>query len=185
MTKPTLHRAATTVEDFTGRTLEGIAYRYERPSRVSDDNFRTTYFEEIMKRADAKTLGDREAFPVYRFHDRTRDPAGTVTFERSDNEQALMFRATIDRNAEGDQLLADIEEWQDVSVSYRPLKDTYRTTEHHGRITQRREIRLLELSVAPTGTGQSKGAEILAVRAAGTEPRLTLLESYIRRAKLL
>lgn len=182
MSKPTLHRA-TTVEDFTGRTLEGIAYRYERPSRVSDDGFSSTYFEEIMQRADAKTLGDRAEFPLYRLHDRSRDAAGTVTFARSDNEQALMFTAQVARNSEGEQLMDDLEEWQDVSVSYRALRNTFRESPHHGRIVQRREIRLMELSVAPTGTGQAKGAEILAVRAA-TE-RMSLLDSYIKRAKLL
>ena len=180
----TLHRAAD-VGDYTGRTIEGVAYRYERPSRVSDDGYRTTYFEEIMRRADIKTLSERDAFPLYRLHDSTRDPAGEVTFARSDGEGALMFTATINRSAEGDALLADIPDWQDVSVGYKPVKDTYRHTDHHGRITQRRELRLLELSVAPTGTGQSKGAEILAMRAAAHDDRLTLLDSYVRRARLL
>lgn len=173
---------ASEVEDFTGRTLEGIAYRYERPSRVSDDAYRTTYFEEIMKRADAKTLAEHDEFPLLRLHNRAEDAIGTVTFHHSDAEDALLFRALVAHSRHGDEVLAD-EGWRDVSVGYKPIRDTYRTTEHHGRITQRRELRLVELSVAPTGTGQTKGAEILTVRAAvhGTP----LLDHYRRKRTLL
>ena len=43
--------------------------------------------------------------------------------------------------------------------------------DHHGRIVQRAEIALRELSLAPTGTGLAKGAEVTALRSA-TTPRL-------------
>ena len=177
----TLTRAAT-VDDFTGRTLEGVAYRYERPSRVSDDHFRTNYFEEIMKRADAKTIGDRPSFPLHRLHDRDVDPIGDVTFHHSDTEDALLFVATVNRSDAGDELLED-EGWRDVSVGFKPLRNSFRQSPHYGKVVQRREIKIVELSVAPTGTGLHKGAEITVVRAA--EHSTPLLDHYTRRARLL
>ena len=177
--QPILNRASEEGE-WTGRTMTGYAYRYNRPSRVSDDAFITNYFEEITKGADLKTLTERSEFPLYKFHNRASEPLGTVTFAHSDDEQALMFEALVDRGAEGDRLLTD-EEWRDVSVSFTPIRNAHRTTEYHGRITQRVEIRLEELSLAPNGTGLSKGAEVLAVRAQGqSTPRLDVV-----RRKLL
>ena len=171
MSKQPLQRASE-VSDWTGRTLEGIAYRYNRPSRVSDDAFATNYFEEIVSGADAKTLTERGEFPLFKLHNRAEDPLGTVTFAHSDDEAALMFTAHVNRSAAGDEVLAD-EEWRDVSVSFAPIRNAHRTTDHHGKIVQRVEIRLEELSLAPNGTGLSKGAEVLAVRAQALEtPRL-------------
>lgn len=169
--KKQLHRASE-VADFTGRTMEGIAYRYNRPSRVSDDQFITTYFEEIVSGADTKTLTERKEFPLYKLHNRAEEPLGTVTFAHSNDEHALMFTALVNRSAAGDEVLAD-EEWRDVSVSFAPIRNATRKTDHHGNIIQRVEIRLEELSLAPNGTGLSKGAEVLAVRAQEfTTPRL-------------
>lgn len=171
------------VEEFKGRTLEGRAYRYNRPSRVSDDQFKSTYFEEILNRADAKTLAEHDEFPLHRLHDIKADPLGTVTFAHSDTEDSLMFTALLNRSAEADALLED-DGWRDVSVGFKPIRDGFRTTEYHGRIVQRREISIVELSLAPNGTGQAKGAEVMAIRAAADAgaPRLSY---YERRAKLL
>lgn len=177
--KPTLHRA-TEVSDAVGRTMEGIAYRYERPSRVSDDSFKSSYFEEIMRRADAKTLTERQELPVFRLHDYEEESIGTVTFDHSADEGALMFTAVLNRSAGADEVLED-ETWRDVSVGFAPMRDAFRHTDFHGRITQRVEIRLEELSLAPNGTALHKGAEVLAVRAQGLEtPKLAAM-----RRKLL
>lgn len=172
---------ATEVADYTGRTLEGYAYRYERPSRVTDDSWQSSYYEEILKRADAKTLREGGSWPLLKYHDDS-DVLGSVSFHHSDDEGALMFRATVDHGAEGDAVLDDIDQWRDVSVGFGVLRNSYRTTEHHGRIVQRAEIRLNELSLAPTGTGLTKGAEVTAVRASGlVTPRLDAL----RKKRLL
>lgn len=178
-----VHRA-TEIADFTGRTLEGVAYRYEYPSRVTDDHWRTSYFEEILRAADRRTLAHRATFPLAQLH--TSDGGaviGEVTFDRSDDERALMFTATVDHGRPGDRLLAEIEQWSDASVTFAPLRDTYRVTKHHGRITQRAEIKIAELAIAPTGTGLAKGAEVTLVRSAsGATP---LLDASRRRALLL
>lgn len=178
MSKQQLHRASE-VSEFTGRTMEGIAYRYDRPSRVSDDAFATTYFEEITRGADVKTLTEKKEFPLYKLHNRAETPLGTVTFAHSEDESALIFTALVNRSEAGDQVLED-EEWRDVSVGFAPIRNATRKTEYHGNITQRIEIRLEELSLAPNGTGLNKGAEVLAVRAQTVEtPRLIQLRKKL------
>jgi hypothetical protein len=167
---------ATEVADYTGRTLEGYAYRYERPSRVTDDGWQSSYYEEMLKGSDVKTLRERAVFPVHKQHESQR--YGEVTFHHSDDERALMFRATIDHGPDGDALLADLDNWMDVSVSFDALRNSYREAPNLGKVIQRAEIRLDELSLAATGTGLVKGAEVTHVRAA-TTPRLTALRKRL------
>lgn len=174
----TLNRA-TEVADFTGRTLEGYAYRYERPSRVTDDSWRTSYYEEIVRGADSKTLRERSSFPLHRYHDTSVD-LGSVQFEHSEDESALMFRAFLNQSDAANELLEQLDEWRDVSVGFTALRNAKRVTDHHGPIVQRVELRLDELSLAPTGTGLTKGAEVVARRAAQLEtPRLDVLRKRL------
>ena len=96
---------------------------------------------------------------------------GQVSFNHSDDESALMFTAELHRNAEADAILENLDEWRDVSIGFAAIRNGERYTDHHGKIVQRAEIALRELSLAPTGTGLAKGAEVLSVRSAQT-PRL-------------
>ena len=160
---------ASEIADYTGRTLEGVALRYERPSRVTDDGWQSSYYEEVLKGADTKTLSERGSFPLQRAHEDVQ--LGEVSFSHSDDESALMFTAQLSRNAEADAILDDLDEWRDVSIGFQAIRNGERFTDHHGKIVQRAEIALRELSLAPTGTGLAKGAEVLAVRSA-TTPRL-------------
>ena len=160
---------STEISDYTGRTLEGVALRYGRPSRVTDDGWQSSYYEEVLQGADRKTLAERGSFPLQRAHEAVQ--LGEVSFSHSDDESALMFTAELHRNAEADEILEDLDEWRDVSIGFNAIRNGERFTDHHGKITQRVEIGLRELSLAATGTGLAKGAEVLAVRSA-TTPRL-------------
>ena len=160
---------ATEISDYTGRTLEGVALRYDRPSRVTDDGWQSSYYEEVLRGADSKTLAERGSFPLQRAHEAVQ--LGEVSFSHSDDESALMFTAELHRNAEADAILEDIQSWSDVSIGFAATRNGERYTDHHGKIVQRAEIALRELSLAPTGTGLAKGAEVLSVRSA-TTPRL-------------
>ena len=160
---------STEIADYTGRTLEGVALRYGRPSRVTDDGWQSSYYEEVLRGADSKTLAERGSFPLQRAHEAVQ--LGEVSFSHSDDESALMFTAELHRNAEADAILENLDEWRDVSIGFSAIRNAERYSDHHGRITQRVEIGLRELSLAPTGTGLAKGAEVLAVRSA-TTPRL-------------
>jgi hypothetical protein len=181
----TLNRS-TQIADFTGRTLEGVAYRYEYPSRVTDDGWRTHYFEEMLRNCDRRTIGHRRAsFPLTKLHKSDGGiEIGQTTFAHSADERALMFTATVDHGRDGDQLLEQIEEWGDVSVTFDAIRNSQRRTPHHGQIMQRAEIRLVDLSLNPAGTGLAKGAEVQLVRSSIT-PATPAVELAQRRLQLL
>lgn len=178
MSKQLITRAGESL-DFTGRTLEGVALRYERASRVSDDNWKTSYYEEYLRRAAAKSLQDGGEWPLNRQHE--GDALGSVTFHNSDDEGALMFRALVAPGSEGDHLIDDVKsgEWRDVSVGAYVLRSGQRIA-GFGPVTVRQEIKLDHLAVAMTGSGLMSGAEIQVVRAAeeGT-PRLEQLRKRL------
>lgn len=177
---------STNVADFTGRTLTGVAYEYEHPSRVTDDGWATSYYEEILRGADTRTLRHRASFPLAKLHTQQGGgEVGNVTFEHSKIENALLFTATVNHGRAGDELLEQWEEWRDASVTYEPLLDRHRTTPYHGRIVQRAEIRIHELALSPLGTGLAAGSGVLALRSAIQEgtPRLDALRA--KRARLL
>lgn len=181
MSKTLINRAAEDV-DVQGRTLEGTALRYNRASRVSDDGWKSSYYEEYISRAAAKSLQDQSEWGLNRQHQ--GDTLGTVTFHNSDDEGSLMFRAVVDQGPDGDLLISDVEsgEWRDVSIGAAVLRSAQRQAPF-GQVTVRQEIRLDHLAIAMTGSGLMSGAEITALRAAelGT-PRL---EAIRRRLILL
>ncbi|HWL44534.1 MAG TPA: hypothetical protein VNQ73_16460 [Ilumatobacter sp.] len=175
---------STEIADHVGRTLEGIAYKYNHPSRVTDDGWHSSYYEELLRGSDARTLSHRAAFPLTRLHSAHGGVAvGEVSFHRSDNERALLFRAVVDLGRDGDDLLAEIDQWRDASVTFDPLRTTYRSTQYHGRITQRAEIRLAELALSPVGTGLAAGAEVTLVRS--VQPGTPRLDELRRRRQSL
>lgn len=185
----TLQRATAETE-LVGRRLEGIAYRYNYPSRVTDDDWASSYYEEIVRGADRRTLAHRATFPLTQLHlQKGGAEIGTTTFHHSDDERALMFRAVVDPGRPGDELLEQIDEWRDASVTFDPLRTGRRHTPHHGPIIQRSEIRIVDLSLNPNGTALAKGAEVLAVRASTTpgetSPTPALEQARRARARLL
>lgn len=169
----TIISRAVPIPTVTGRTLEGVAYQYAVPSLVSDDDGITSYYEQILTDADRKTIRDRAGtFPLLIWHSRTSnrgklppDQIGEVTFRPA--ADALEYTAVVSRSRLGDEMLDLVRDGtaEDVSVSYRPLRDIEGV--HEGRpLVSRAEIRLNELSLAPTGTGQHEGAKVLVMRAA-------------------
>lgn len=178
-----LHRSTEQL-DFTGRTLEGIAYRYEYPSRVTDDGWNSSYYEEILTGADARTLRHHPEFPLNRHHSRAGGhQVGTVTFHRSAEQRSLMFRALVDHGRPGDELLDEIEDWSDASVSADVLASRQRRTPYHGVIIQRAQIRLTELALTPNGTALAAGSGVTAVRSAIVGPAGTPLLDELRRRR--
>lgn len=166
---------ASTIEEATGRTLEGVALRYERPSRVTDDQWRTSYLEEFARGSSAKTLADSGPIrPLLFMH--KGEPFGDVEF--IDSADALLFRAVIEESDQGDQYLADIDQHRDVSVGGKSIRTSKRQgTPEQGQIVRREEIALRELSLVPSGLGLTKGAEVELVRAAeAATPRLDALK---------
>lgn len=170
-----LNRSASLdVAAVSGRTLEGIAYRYDHPSEVSDDGGRTRYLEEFGVGCDTKTIADRgNVFPLGWFHPWSSnagtvpsEPLGAVKFRPSKVEGALLFEAKVSQTRRGDESLELVRDRaaESVSVSYRPIEQ--RTRRHQGRsVVTRTEIAIRELSLAPTGLGQHEDAKVLAMRA--------------------
>lgn len=170
MSKPMLHRAAESDFNTDGRNLEGIAFRWNTPSRVTDDGIHF-YDEAFSPGATDKTLRERAAvpLPVGIFHPwRTPDwdapivsPVGAVKFRSS--EEGLVFRARLESSEQAEEarqrLIAG--ELGDVSVGFVSHKENERDG-----IMYRTEIALYEMSLAPIGTGQHKDAKVLAMRAA-------------------
>lgn len=167
----TLTRAITGYA-VTGRTLEGVAYPYASPQRVTDDG-ETFYFEQILHGADRKSIRDRagRAFELLIWHSRSSnrgalppESVGEVWFEPGDDE--CRFRAVVKRSRLGDEMLDLVNDGtgRDVSIGMRPFQTVPGVYEGH-RLDSHAEIGLRELSLAPTGTGQYEGAEVLTVRA--------------------
>lgn len=194
-----INRATVEVPTLEGRTLEGVAYRYDHPSRVSDDG-REFYLEAFGVGCDSKTLADRAVFPLGWWHPWSSNagrspeqPLGSVQFRPSADEGALMFTAGISRTRLGDEALELVRDRaaEDVSVSYKPIS-SLRRRRGAEFVTTRTEIKIRELSLAPTGLGLHEDAKVLVMRAAGDdlEPErviteISRLEQNRRRMLLL
>lgn len=170
------------IEPGDGRTVEGVAYRYDSPSMVRDPGS-APYLEEFSRIAHDKTVRQRPSVPLLVLHDeRTRLPVGVATF--SDGGDHLRFSARISETRDGDEALALIGDGalRSVSVRFRSLGSRFRQAVQ-GRVTTRTEIALRELSLVPTGFGAHPGAEVLAVRhQLDDTPRLDALR---KRRRLL
>ena len=177
MPRENINRGAE-LADVTGRTLEGTAFRYDRASRVTDDNWRTSYLEEFVNGCTKKTLKEHTTWPLLRMHTDTQ--IGDVQFMHSDETEALMFRAVLSLNRDADEVLSELDDWRDVSVGATAYV-TKKRQGPQGTVVQRAEIGLRELSLVPTGLGLVKSAGVDVVRAAvhGT-PRL----DQVRRRRL-
>ena len=165
-TNDTLWRMTLEVSDATGRTLSGKALPLERPVRVQDVRGGPfpgrPYFESHGRTSfDVSLRQHPNGFPVFTRHNYTEDPLGRVTYRRSDTEDALMFEAVLSRTYEADQKLVLVNDGvlNSVSIGFRPLQQVVR-----GKIVQRTESGMRELSLAPTGFGQYEDALVEAVR---------------------
>jgi hypothetical protein len=177
--------------EVRGRTLEGFAYEYAHPSKVTDDQGATYYYEQLLRDCDRKTIRDRastgHSFPLQVWHGTTSnkgvmppDEIGEVEFRPTD--EGLAYKAVLSRGRLADEMLdmVDDETARDVSVSYKPMRDIEGT--HDGYVlVSRAEIALKELSLCPTGTAQHDGAKVLVMRSSNARPsaaeiRLRLLD---------
>lgn len=171
-----------------GRTLEGVAYHYVKPSLVTDDGGETHYYEQLLNDADTKTIRDRAegTFPLLIWHSRTSNAGhfptqsiGDVTFRPT--EEACEFTAVLSRSKLADEMLELVQDEtaRDTSVSYKPLRDIEGVWE--GRpLVSRAEIALRELSLCPTGTAQHDGAKVLVMRATDALPNRSDITARLR-----
>lgn len=153
-----------------GRTLTGLAFKWDTPAKVKDPGV-PPYYEEFARGSTDKTMQEHPLVPVLRNHRLTEDPVGVATFHRS--AEGLVFTAPLSRTRDADETLELVNDgaMRSVSVRFASFKDRMRMAPE-GRITTRVEIGLRELSVVTTGFGQHPGAEVLAVRSEDGTPRL-------------
>lgn len=161
-----------------GRTLVGIAFRWDHPSVVRDPGT-AAYLEEFARACADKTISERPVFPLLKRHDLSIDPIGVSRFRAG--TEGLMFEAPLSKTPDADATLELINDgaMRSVSVRFAALKSGRRSS-LDGPVTVRQEIKLRELSVCPTGFGQHDGAEVLAVRSelrmSAAQRRLLLLD---------
>lgn len=145
-----------------GRTVEGLAFLWERSSPVSDRGG-PLYLEAFARTSADKTIAERSARPLFRSHRHNEDPIGSTTFERS--SEGLVFRARLSKTRPADETLELVNDGAMNSASigfvgYRSRKEA----RVEGLVTVRAEIGIRELSLTATGFGQHAGAGVLAVR---------------------
>lgn len=173
--------------DRTGRTLEGLAFRWDHPSQVADRRG-PSYLEEFARTAVDRTLGIQPVHPLGILHPwspgaRTSPiPVGSVRFSKG--SEGLMFRAIVSKTVAGDEALELVDDFalRDVSIGARPIRNSTRMTPK-GRVVRREEMALRELSLVPPGMGLHDAAQVLAVRS--EQPDRVLLAEYRARALAL
>jgi HK97 family phage prohead protease len=178
MMKELLFRSAEFEVSGDGRNLEGIAAKYDTPAKVTD-NGTDRYWEEFDPRAARTTIRMRARRPLFVEHEHLRGSVGETTFEHSDSEAALIFRARLSDTKYAETTLARINDGElpAVSLGYRSLKHLTRS-DPRGPVVRRTEIAIEEMSLARVA--QHDGTLILSVRSEGT-PRL----DDLRRRRLL
>lgn len=177
--------------NFGDRILEGIAYSFDAPVSASDDG-RVQYLEEFARASADRSLSQRRSFPLGLLHPWSPGaktspvPLGAVTFERSDSEGALLFRAKVSKTVPGDEALELYQDGalDDVSIGARPVRNTFRLS-RAGRVVRREEIAIRELSLAPSGMGQRPEAKVLVARAANVGDGTPMLDDLHRRRQAL
>lgn len=187
----TLYRAADVDLSSDGRNVEGLAFRWNHPSLVSDDG-KTRYREQFARGSAARTLSQRSHHPMFIRHEHLAGSVGETTFAPAN--EGLMFRA---RLYDGELPSAALERVSDpkhpehlgaVSIGFRPIV-TRSKRDAHGEIVERAEIAIEELSLATLGQAQHEGALVLAVRSIGgadsAPPMTPRLDALRRRRALL
>ena len=179
MTELLLFRSADFEVEGDGRTLTGIAARYDHPSKVTDDGV-TRYLEEFDPKSAMRSLKMRAERPLFVRHEHLKGSVGETTFEHSEVEAALMFRARMTDSKYAQRTLARVNDGElpAVSLGFRSLRHLTRS-DPRGPVTRRQEISIEELSLAEVA--QHEGTLVLSVRSESATPRL----DDLRRRKLL
>lgn len=169
MNRELIRRAATehTVE---GRTLEGMAYFFGRPTRVIDPG-KPAYLEAFSRGSATKTINEKGMWPVDYWHGTMSNSMGaksrwagevfgSVTMRAIDD--GVEFEAVLSRTRGADEMLELLRDGAigDVSIAAYPIKSSTRDG-----VIWRDEIAMSALSLAPVGAGQVPGAKVLAMRA--------------------
>lgn len=167
---------------YEGRTLAGLALPWDRPARVRDLTG-PAYLEAFAQGSADVSMRQHPSWPVFARHDYRSDPLGIVTFQRS--AEGLVFEARMSHTRDADEKLELVKDgaMRSVSVGFQPVHDTQRPSPD-GLIRLRTEIRLRELSLAPTGFGQVPEAQVLAVRTEGGTGAPVLAAMQRKRARL-
>ena len=162
-----------------GRNLEGIAAKYDHPSKVTDDGVRR-YWEEFDPKSARATIRMRPQRALFVRHEHLRGSVGEVGFEHSDIEGALIFRARMSDTKYAVTTLARVNDGElpAVSLGFRSLHHLMRS-DPRGPVTRRTEIAIEEMSLAEMS--QHDGTKILVVRSESGTPRL----DDLRRRKAL
>jgi HK97 family phage prohead protease len=167
-----------------GRTLTGVAMPWDRPTMVRDMTG-PAYLEAFSpSSADVTLRQNVDPRPVFKRHDYTQDPVGTVTFERS--AEGLLFVAPLSKTRDADETLELVNDgaMRSVSIGFRPIKQQQRPMSE-GNVTYRTEMALRELSLAPTGFGQYSEALVTAVRTEGEDGGTPHLDALRKRRAFL
>lgn len=165
-----------------GRTLEGLAFRWDLPSLVEDDEHPKPYLEEFDPRSANQTLRLRALWPLFVEHQHLKGSAGEVLFERS--AEGLVFTARTSDSKYAQLTLERVKagELPEVSAAFYPVHHRTRSAPE-GLVTRRTEIRIAELSVAREG--QHRGAKVLAIRSAPAAAEGTPRLDALRRKRSL
>jgi HK97 family phage prohead protease len=166
-----------------GRTLTGIAARYDVPAKVIDPGMTERYWEEFDPNSAMRTLKQRAERPLFVRHEHLKGSVGETTFEHSQAEGALLFRARMADTKYGQRTLGRVNDGElpAVSLGFRSIRHHTRS-DPRGPVTRRLEIAVEELSLAEIA--QHEGTLVLSVRSEGVTvvtPRL----DELRRRKLL
>lgn len=162
-----------------GRTVEGVAFRWDTPSKVADDG--PIYLEEFDRRATNRSLSMRSLFPVFVKHDHVGGSIAETEFQVGD--EGLLFRARVSDLRTAMAKLDEIRngKLRGASIGFRPLHHLFRQSPA-GRVTRRTEIALAELSFLPEGAHIGSG--VLAVRSRPVDMSTTPRLDALRRERL-
>jgi len=179
MTDFLLFRSADFEVEGDGRTLTGIAAKYDHPSKVTDDGV-VRYLEEFDPQSAMRSLRMRAERPLFVRHEHLKGSVGETTFEHSASEGALLFRARMSDTKYASRTLGRVNDGElpAVSLGFRSLRHLTRS-DPRGPVTRRTEIAVEELSLAEVA--QHEGTLVLSVRSESATPRLDAL----RKRRLL
>jgi phage head maturation protease len=174
-----LFRSADFEIEGDGRTLTGIAAKYDVPSFVTDDGVKR-YLEEFDPQSALRSIRMRALRPVFVRHEHLKGSVAEVGFDHSAAEGALLFRARMTDSQFASKTLARVNDGElpAVSLGFRSLRHLTRS-DARGPVTRRTEIAIEEMSLAEVA--QHEGTLVLNVRSEEGTPRLDAL----RKRRLL
>lgn len=167
-------------DDFavSGRTIEGLTLRWDKPYRVSDDEGRNFYLEGWRRSAFVRGLEATGNVHELRLdHEDVR--LGRVAFHEAD--QGLGFTAVIDGTEAGDDALDHARAGRFRGVSLRYSSNRQRK---EGGVLWRLRAIARELSLVTVGRPQYEDALISAVRSIAADPDPEML-ALMAKAKSL